>query len=163
MSPNEIFGSNQCLCKNGWYPRVVLTVKHGGGVMVLCGWQWFKIQGTVNQHGYHSILQLYAITSDLRLVGLPFVFPPGCVRAISPRRKVMSAASGDLSSPIPWPQPNLNYLGWDWPQSEGKAANKWSACGNSFKTTSLSWLRECQECTKQSRQRVATLKNLKYI
>jgi predicted small integral membrane protein len=28
----------------------------------------------VNQHGYHSILQLYAIPSGLVLVGLSFVF-----------------------------------------------------------------------------------------
>ena len=34
----------------------------------------FRIQGTLNQHGYHSILQQYAITSGLRLVPLSFVF-----------------------------------------------------------------------------------------
>jgi hypothetical protein len=37
----------------------------------------FRIQGTLNQCGYHSILQQYAIsdmTSGLRLVGLLFVF-----------------------------------------------------------------------------------------
>ena len=34
----------------------------------------FRIQGTLNQHGYHSILQRYAIPSGLRLVGLSFVF-----------------------------------------------------------------------------------------
>jgi hypothetical protein len=33
-----------------------------------------KIQGTLNQHGYQSILQQYAIPSGLRLVGLSFVF-----------------------------------------------------------------------------------------
>ena len=53
------------------------TVKHGeGGVMVLgcfagdtvC--DLFRIQGTLNQHGYHSILQRYAIPSGLGLVGL---------------------------------------------------------------------------------------------
>ena len=32
------------------------------------------IQGTLNHHGYHSILQRYAIPSGLRLVGLSFVF-----------------------------------------------------------------------------------------
>jgi hypothetical protein len=30
----------------------------------------FRIQGTLNQHGYHSILQQYAIPSGLGLVGL---------------------------------------------------------------------------------------------
>ena len=37
----------------------------------------FRIQGTLNQHGYHSILQRYAIPSGLRLVGLSFVFQQG--------------------------------------------------------------------------------------
>ena len=30
----------------------------------------FRIQGTLNQHGYHNILQQYAIPSSLCLVGL---------------------------------------------------------------------------------------------
>ena len=34
----------------------------------------FSIEGTLNQHGYHSILQRYAIPSGLRLVGLSFIF-----------------------------------------------------------------------------------------
>ena len=34
----------------------------------------FRIQGTLNQHGYHRILQRYAILSGLRLVLLSFVF-----------------------------------------------------------------------------------------
>ena len=61
---------------------VVPTMKHGGGggVMVLgcfagdtvC--DLFRIQDTLNQHGYHSILQQYAIPSGFRLVGLWFVF-----------------------------------------------------------------------------------------
>ena len=34
----------------------------------------FRIQGTLNQYGYHSILQRYAIPSGLHLVGLSFVF-----------------------------------------------------------------------------------------
>jgi hypothetical protein len=52
-------------------------MKHGGeGVMV---WGCFAgayvshlfiIQGTLNQHGYQSILQQYGIPSGLRLVGL---------------------------------------------------------------------------------------------
>ena len=57
---------------------VVLTVKHGGGGGMVCGCfagdtgsDLFRIQGTLNQHGYHSILQRYA---GLCIMGLSFVF-----------------------------------------------------------------------------------------
>ena len=60
---------------------VVLTVKHGGGGMMVWGSfagdivsDLFRIQATLNYHGYHSILQQYAIPPGLRLVGLSFVF-----------------------------------------------------------------------------------------
>ncbi|KAF7664628.1 hypothetical protein LDENG_00171500 [Lucifuga dentata] len=49
---------------------------HGGGGVMVWGCfagdtvgDLFKIQGTLNQHGYHSILQRHAIPSGLRLVG----------------------------------------------------------------------------------------------
>jgi hypothetical protein len=55
------------------------TVKHGGGGVMVWGCfavdtvcDSFRIQGTLNQHGYHSILQRYTIPSGLRLVGLSF-------------------------------------------------------------------------------------------
>ena len=41
----------------------------GDTVFDLC-----RIQGTVNQHGYHSILQQYAIQSALRLVEQSIIF-----------------------------------------------------------------------------------------
>ena len=60
---------------------VVPTVKYGGGGVMVWGCfasdtfsDLFRIQGTLNQHGYHSILQRYAIPSVLLLVGLSFVF-----------------------------------------------------------------------------------------
>ena len=34
----------------------------------------FQIQGTLNQHGYHNILQRHGILSGLRLLGPSFVF-----------------------------------------------------------------------------------------
>ena len=87
MSPNEMFGSNHhVLVRHTAGERmisacVVSTLKHGGrGVMV---WgcvagdtvsDLFTIQGTLNQHGYHSILQRYTIQSGLHLVELSFVF-----------------------------------------------------------------------------------------
>ena len=60
---------------------MVPTVFHGGGDDMMWGCfagdtvnDLFRIQGTLNQHGYPSILQRYAIPSGLRLVGLLFVF-----------------------------------------------------------------------------------------
>ena len=59
---------------------VVPTVKHGGGG-VTCGSALLVTLSVIylefkahNQHGYHSILQRYAIPSSLRLVGLLLVF-----------------------------------------------------------------------------------------
>ena len=56
---------------------VVSIMKHGGGGVMMWGCfagdtvcDLFRIQGTLKQHGYHSILQQYAIPSGLRLVGL---------------------------------------------------------------------------------------------
>ena len=92
--------------------------------------------------------------------------PPGCVRAIWPRRRVMECCIRWPGLHITQPQPNWDGLGWVGPQSEGKAANKCSACVETplrllEKHSRWSWLRECQECAKlSSRQRVATLKNL---
>ena len=77
----EIFGSNHCVfvrCRVGERmisACVVPTVKHGEGMMVWGSFagdtvgDLFRMQGTLNQHGYHSILQRYAIPSGLRLMG----------------------------------------------------------------------------------------------
>ena len=62
---------------------------------------------------------------------------------------------------------STQFLGWVGPQSEGKSTNKCSAYVGTpsrllEKHSWWGWLRECQECAKlSSRQRVATLKNLK--
>ena len=60
---------------------VVPSVNHGGGGVMVWGCfagdtvcDLFRIECTLSQHGYHSILQQYAIPSDLRLVRLSFVF-----------------------------------------------------------------------------------------
>ena len=87
-SKYEIFGSNRCVLWDTVGERmisacVIPTVKHGGGGVKV--WVWvcfagdtvcdlFTIQGTFNQHGYHSILQRYAIPYGLHLVKLSYVF-----------------------------------------------------------------------------------------
>ena len=83
----ETFGSNpHVFVRHGAGERmipacVVSTVKHGGGGVMVCACfacdtvsHLFRIQGTLNQHGYHSILQRYALPSGLHLVGESFVF-----------------------------------------------------------------------------------------
>lgn len=82
----EIFGSNyRVFVRRRKGERMdstclVPTVKHGGGGVMVWGCfagdtvgDLFKIEGILNQHGYHSILQRHAIPSGLRLVG-PFIF-----------------------------------------------------------------------------------------
>ena len=75
--------------------------------------------------------------------------PPGCVRAIWPRKRVMECC-------IRWPglhnHPTSTQLRWfEMSWSEGKAANKCSAYVGSpsrllEKHSRGSWVRECQEC-----------------
>ena len=147
---------------------VIPTVKHeGGGVMVwgciagdtVC--DLFRIQGTLNQHGYHSILQQYAIPSGLRLVELSFVFQQDndsthlqcCVRAIWPRRRLMECCNR-------WPgihnhttSTQFRWFRMSW-TTEGKKSSQQvlSICGNSLSTmlenhSRWSWLRKSvQSC-----------------
>ena len=83
--------------------------------------------------------------------------------------KWWSTASHDLASTITRPKPNWDDFGWVGPQSEGKSANKCSPYVGTpsrllEKHSRWSCLREYQECAYMlSRQRVATLKNLKSI
>ena len=60
---------------------MVPTVKPGGGGVMVWGCfagdtveDLFKTEDTLNQHGYHSILQPHAISSGLQLVGPSFIF-----------------------------------------------------------------------------------------
>ena len=163
---------------------MIPTVKHGGGGVMVWGCfagdtvcDLFRIQGTLNQHGYHSILQRYAIPSGLVLVGLWYVFQqdndPIHLRAVKglfdQEGEWWGAASYDLASTITQPQHNWDGLGWVGPQTEANAANKCSAYVGTHsrlleKHSRWSWLTECQDCAKlSSRQRVAILNNLKYL
>ena len=160
---------------------VVPTVKHGGwGVMngeCFAGdtvSDLFRIQGTLqgtlNQHGY-SILQWYAIPSDLCLGGITFVFQqendPTRLQAVyglfDQEGEWWSAASDDLASTITGPQPNWDGLGWVGLHSEGKVANKCSAYVGTPTRLLKSIPGEAGWENAKSVQRVATLKNLKYI
>ena len=81
----EIFVSNRCVfVRRSVVERMIsacvfLTVKHRGGGDIVWGCfagdtvcELFRIHGTLNKHGYHSILQRYTIPSGLGLVGLSF-------------------------------------------------------------------------------------------
>lgn len=59
---------------------VTSTVKHGGGSVMVWGCfagsrvgDLYRVSGTLNQNGYHSILQRHAIPSGMRLVGQRFI------------------------------------------------------------------------------------------
>ena len=154
---------------------VVPTVKHGGGGVMVWGCfvvdsvcDLFRIQGTLNQHGYHSILQRYAIPSGLGLVAPSFVFQQDNDQThFLQEGEWRSAASDDMASTIPRPQPNWDGLGWVGLQSEWKAANKCSACGNSFKTVGKAFKVKLVErmprvCKAVIKAKVGYLKNIKY-
>ena len=118
----------------------------------------FRIQGTLNQHGYHSILKWYVIPSGLRLVGLSFVFQQDndpkqghCVRAIWPRRRVMECCIRWPGFHNPLTSTKLRWCGMNWTAKWRKSSQQvLSICGKRFKTVgkafqvtiSWSWLRE---------------------
>ena len=166
MSPNWRFFSmsflRSCVGEGMISTWVFPTVKHGGGGVVMWGYfasdsvcDLFGIQGTLNQHGNHSILQRYhPIWFGLSPTIICFSIgqwpntPPGCVRAIWPRRRVTDWYTGS--------QPNWNGLGWVGQQRDVKAAKKCSAYVGTpsrllEKHSRWSWLRECQECAKLSK------------
>ena len=72
----------------------------------------FRIQGTLNRYGYHSILQRHTIISGLSLVGLSLVFQQDndpthlqSVYGLFDQEGGWSTASDDLASTITQPQP----------------------------------------------------------
>ena len=112
------------------------------GVGVLCWWQChdlFRIQGTLNQHGYHSILQQYAtlchpIWFALSGTGQWPNTPPGCARAIWPRWRVMECCircPGLDNHPT---SSQLRFFGMSWIQEWRKSSQQvLKIYGNSFK------------------------------
>ena len=80
----------------------------------------FKIEGILNQHGYHSILQRHAIPSGLRLVGPAFIFQQDndpkhtsrlCKGYLTKKESDGGAAPDDLASTVTGPEPNRDGLG----------------------------------------------------
>uniref|UniRef100_A0A8C7LHL1 Transposase Tc1-like domain-containing protein n=1 Tax=Oncorhynchus kisutch TaxID=8019 RepID=A0A8C7LHL1_ONCKI len=133
----EIFSSNRCVfvrCRVGEQmisPCVVPTVKNGGGDVMVWGCfavdtvcDLFRIQGTLNQHGYHSILQRYAIPSGLRLVGQSLFFNRTMTQHTSRLCKgylTKEESDGVLHQMI-WPQqsPNLNLIEMVWDELDSR-------------------------------------------
>uniref|UniRef100_A0AAZ3QAI5 Uncharacterized protein n=1 Tax=Oncorhynchus tshawytscha TaxID=74940 RepID=A0AAZ3QAI5_ONCTS len=81
----------------------------------------FRIQGTLNQHGYHSILQRYVIPSGLGLVGLSFVFNRTMTQHTSRlcNGYLTKNESDGVLHQMTWPpqSPDLNPIAMVWDES----------------------------------------------
>ena len=87
-----------------------------------------RIQGTLNQHGYHSILQWYAIPSGMCLVGLSFVFqedndPKPTFRLC---KGYLTKESGGVLHQMTWPpqSPDLNPFEMVWDELASRVNEK---------------------------------------
>ena len=153
MSPNLRFlVPTTCLCEtqSRWTDDLCMCGSHREAWRRSCdvwgcfaGIAVFRIQGTLNQHGYHSNMQRYAIPSGLRLVGLSLVFqqdidlytPPGCLRAIWPRRRVMECCIRCPGLHIQPTSTQLRWFGMSWTAEWRKSIQQvLSICENYFKT-----------------------------
>ena len=79
----------------------------------------FRIQGTLNQHVYHSILQRFAIPSGLGLVGLTFVFQQD-------NDYLTKKESDVVLHPMTGPpqSPDLNPIEMVWDESDRRVKEK---------------------------------------
>ena len=137
---------------------VVPTVKHGGGGVMV--WRCFagdtdtdlfRIQSTLNQHGYHRNLQRYAMPSGLRLVGLSFVFQQANDPKHTSRlcrgyltKKESDAVLHQMTRPSQSPELNPIEMVWtaEWRKSIYQVL---SICGLSFKTVGKAFLMKLVE------------------
>ena len=139
---------------------MVPTVKHGGGGVMVWGCfagdtvgDLFKIEGTLNQHGYHSILQWHAIPSGLRLVGPSFIFQQD-----NDRKHTSELCKGYLTKKesdgvlhqMTWPpqSPDLNPIEMVWDEMDRRVKAKgptsaqhlWELLQDCWKTISGDYL-----------------------
>ena len=72
----------------------------------------FKIEGTLNQHGYNSILQRHAIPSGLRLVGPSFIFQQDKYSSRLCKHFLTKREIDGVLRQMTWPQqsPDLNPM-----------------------------------------------------
>ena len=135
----------------------------------------FRFQGILNHHVYHSILQRYTIPSGLHLLGLSFVFQQDNDPKHTSRlcKGCLTKERDGVLHQMTWPpqSPNLNPIEMIRDELERSVKEKQPTnsqhmseihqdCWKSIPHKS-GW--ENAKCAKlSSRQRVATLNNLKY-
>ena len=108
----------------------------------------FRIQGTLNQHGYHSILQQYAIPSGLHLLGLSFVFNRTMTQHTFRLCKgyLTKVVSDGVLHEMTWPpqSPDLNPIEMVWDELDHRVKEKHPTSAqhmwNSFKNVGKAFL-----------------------
>ena len=113
-----------------------------GALMVTLSVIYLEFQGTLNKHGYHSILQQSAIPFGFRLVGLSFV----CQQDNDPKHTfrlckgyLTKKESDGVLHQMTWPLqlPDLHPIEMVWDELDCRVKESQqvlSICGNSFKT-----------------------------
>ena len=115
---------------------VASTVKHGGGSVMVWGCfagsrvgDLFRVRGTLNQNGYHSILQRHAIPSGMRLVGQGFILQqdndPKHKSKLCQNYLAKKEQAGKLEN-MEWPaqSPDLNPIELVWDEMDRRVKAK---------------------------------------